>query len=61
MGIMRGRHGARIGWRAGESSRCEDPAPTVGVCGDAIASQMPPIVTTMRMPMPLRSSRYGIA
>ena len=37
------------GW-AGESSRCEDPAPTVGVCGDAIASQMPPIVATMRMP-----------
>ena len=23
--------------RAGESSRCEDPAPTVGICRDAIS------------------------
>ena len=34
------------GW-AGKSSRCEDPAPTVGVCWDAIAHriaiQMPPL------------------
>ena len=27
------------GW-AGESSRCEDPAPTVGVCGDALARRI---------------------
>ena len=27
------------GW-AGESSRCEDPAPTVGVCGDALARRV---------------------
>ena len=25
---------------AGESSRCEDPAPTVGVCGDALARRI---------------------
>ena len=40
-----GAGGMWRGW-AGESSRCEDPAPTVGVCGDAIACriaiQMPP-------------------
>ena len=27
------------GW-AGESSRCEDPAPTVGLCGDALARRI---------------------
>ena len=27
------------GW-AGESSRCEDPAPTVGVCGDALTHRI---------------------
>ena len=27
------------GW-AGESSRCEDPTPTVGVCGDALARRI---------------------
>jgi|GEM_PF-6130641 len=30
-------HGDGGGW-AGESSRCEDPAPTVGVCGDSVAT-----------------------
>ena len=46
VGLMGG--GAWGMWRgwAGESLRCEDPAPTVGVCGDAIACriaiQMPP-------------------
>ena len=40
MSGMRGLHGVRICLgcgRAGESSRCEDPAPTVGVGGDAFA------------------------
>ena len=32
----------RVRW-AGESSRCEDPAPTVGVCGDIIAIPMSPL------------------
>ena len=38
-----GAQGHRMGmvarW-AGESSRCEDPAPTVGVCGDAIVRRI---------------------
>jgi len=38
-----GAQGHRMGmvarW-AGESSRCEDPAPTVGVCGDALARRI---------------------
>ena len=41
IGAMRGWHGMRKArWWAGESSRCEDPAPTVGICGDIIAIQM---------------------
>ena len=28
------------GKRAGESSRCEDPAPTVGVCGEDVAGRI---------------------
>ena len=44
----RGPHGWRrmghgmgmVAQWAGESSRCEDPAPTVGVCGDALAHRI---------------------
>ena len=44
----------RAWWgRAGESSRCEDPAPTVGVCGDGIAIQMPAIAASMPHMEPL--------
>ena len=38
VGFMGGGAWGR-GW-AGESSRCEDPAPTVGVCGDALARRI---------------------
>ena len=34
---------------AGESSRCEDPAPTVGICGDGVAIQMLAIAASMRI------------
>ena len=34
---------------AGESSRCEDPAPTVGVCGDALACR----IAIPMLPLPL--------
>ena len=36
-------------WWAGESSRCEDPAPTVGVCGDALARR----IAIPMLPLPL--------
>ena len=47
MGAMRGWHGMRMamgeGW-AGESSRCEDPAPTVGMGGDSVATHAAPTI-----------------
>ena len=37
------------GRRAGESSRCEDPAPTVGIGGDSVAGYAAPTTICVHM------------
>ena len=54
-----GREGAvGCGGRGNLRENREDPAPTVGVCGDfialRIATQMSPMAATMRIPCPPR-------
>ena len=49
IGAMRGWHGMRMARRwAGESSRCEDPAPTVGIAGRSLGGLPPSTPFTPR-------------